>query len=164
LTRAAGVYTAPNTCGPLSGATAVTLSGGNDSSALTTGCYQYTLTGTDNVGNEDTVQSQAIKVDTSDPVCNPGDRPISGSSPPEPLADLPDRRLRQPERRPDDLLRRRRRRARGRRGRAAAPQRGACRRRLPELHGGRLVDDRDRSGRHRDPVEPRDRALLPVAA
>ena len=32
---------------------------------LATGCYRYTLTGTDNVGNQSTVQSTIVKVDTS---------------------------------------------------------------------------------------------------
>ena len=36
-------------------------------SGLATGCYRYTLTGTDNVGNQSTRQSTIVKVDTSAP-------------------------------------------------------------------------------------------------
>jgi hypothetical protein len=66
LTRSTGTLSA-NACGTLSGSTAVTVSGGNDSATLTTGCYQYTLTGTDNVGNTATATSGVIKVDTVAP-------------------------------------------------------------------------------------------------
>lgn len=66
ITRAAGTLSG-NLCGPLTGATAVTLSGGNDSAPLATGCYQYTLTGTDNEGHSSTATSGSVKVDTSAP-------------------------------------------------------------------------------------------------
>ncbi len=67
ITRSSGTLT-NNTCGAVSGATPVTLSGGNDSDTLSTGCYQYTLTGTDNVGNVATATSAIVMVDTSPPV------------------------------------------------------------------------------------------------
>jgi hypothetical protein len=66
ITRATGTLTG-NSCGSLSGATAVTVSGGNDAASLATGCYQYTLTGTDNAGNTATTSSSAVKVDTTGP-------------------------------------------------------------------------------------------------
>jgi hypothetical protein len=66
VTRASGTL-AGDTCGALSGATAVTVSGGHDAASLPSGCYQYTLTGTDNVGNVATTQSAVVKVDTSAP-------------------------------------------------------------------------------------------------
>jgi hypothetical protein len=66
LTRAAGTLSG-NSCGSLSGSTAVTVTSGNDSATLATGCYQYTLTGTDRVGNVATAQSGVIKVDTTAP-------------------------------------------------------------------------------------------------
>jgi hypothetical protein len=56
-----------NTCGSFSGATPVTMSGGNDSATLSSGCYQYTLTGTDNVGNVATATSAIVMVDTTPP-------------------------------------------------------------------------------------------------
>jgi hypothetical protein len=56
-----------DSCGSFSGSDPVTISGGNDSDALTTGCYRYTLTGTDNAGNSATSQSAVVKVDTSPP-------------------------------------------------------------------------------------------------
>ncbi len=66
ITRASGTLT-NNTCGALSGSTPVTLSGGDDSSTLSTGCYRYTLTGTDNVGNVATATSAVVMVDTTPP-------------------------------------------------------------------------------------------------
>ena len=66
LTRASATLT-NNVCGALSGSTAVTISGGNDATTLTAGCYQYTLTGTDNVANQATAQSTIVKVDSSVP-------------------------------------------------------------------------------------------------
>lgn len=66
LTRASGTLS-NNSCDTLSGAAAVTVSGGNDSATLTTGCYQYTLTGVDNVGNTSTATSGIVKVDTVAP-------------------------------------------------------------------------------------------------
>ena len=66
LTRGAGTL-ANNTCGSFTGSTAVTVSGGNDSATLASGCYQYTLTGTDRVGNQ-AVTTATAKVDTTPPV------------------------------------------------------------------------------------------------
>jgi Bacterial Ig-like domain len=67
ITRSSATLT-NNTCGPLTGAAPVTVSGGDDSATLSSGCYQYTLTGTDNVGNVATVASAVVMVDTSPPV------------------------------------------------------------------------------------------------
>ena len=66
ITRATGTLT-NNVCGGLNGATVVTISAGNDPSSLASGCYQYTLTGTDAVGNKQTALSTVVKVDTSLP-------------------------------------------------------------------------------------------------
>jgi hypothetical protein len=66
ITRASGTLT-NNTCGALSGSTPVTVTAGSDSSTLSTGCYQYTLTGTDNVGNMTTAMSAVVMVDTTPP-------------------------------------------------------------------------------------------------
>jgi hypothetical protein len=65
-TRAAGTLSG-GTCGPLSGATPVTFAGANDSQPLTTGCYQYTLSAVDNVGNATSTTSTVVKVDTTAP-------------------------------------------------------------------------------------------------
>ncbi len=54
-------------CPAPSGSTAVTIVGGNDAAALAEGCYRYTLTGTDNVGNVATRQSAIVTVDTTVP-------------------------------------------------------------------------------------------------
>lgn len=62
VTRATGTLS-NDVCGPISGATAVTITGGNDPAALGTGCYRYTLTGTDNAGNSATAVSAVVKVD-----------------------------------------------------------------------------------------------------
>jgi hypothetical protein len=65
LTRAAGTLSA-GSCGAVSGTSLVTVSGGNDTQTLTTGCYQYSLAATDNVGNVATpAQSSVVKVDTT---------------------------------------------------------------------------------------------------
>jgi hypothetical protein len=66
FTRAAGTLSA-GACGSLTGTTLVTVSGGNDSATLGTGCYQYTLTATDNVGNATSTTSSVVKVDTTAP-------------------------------------------------------------------------------------------------
>ena len=58
---------AADACGSFSGSDPVTITAGNDADTLTTGCYRYTLTGTDNVGNQSSVQSAIVKVDTSAP-------------------------------------------------------------------------------------------------
>ena len=54
-------------CGSFAGTDPVTILAGNDADTLTTGCYRYTLTATDNVGNQSSVQSTIVKVDTSAP-------------------------------------------------------------------------------------------------
>jgi hypothetical protein len=66
LTRAHATLSG-NSCGGFTGSDAVTISGGNDSDTLVTGCYRYTLAGTDNAGNNATTQSAIVKVDTSPP-------------------------------------------------------------------------------------------------
>ncbi len=64
ITRASGTFSG-GSCGTLSGSTPVTVSGGNDSAALGTGCYQYTLTGTDKAGNTASAHSAVVQVDTT---------------------------------------------------------------------------------------------------
>ena len=66
LTRESATLAA-DACGSFSGSDPVTITAGNDADTLTTGCYRYTLTGTDNVGNQSSVQSAIVKVDTSPP-------------------------------------------------------------------------------------------------
>src|SRR5439155_8762617 len=53
-----------NVCGAFGSAT--TIVGNPNQTGLATGCYRYTLTGTDNVGNTVSIQT-TVKVDTSDP-------------------------------------------------------------------------------------------------
>ncbi|HEY7396767.1 MAG TPA: Ig-like domain-containing protein [Gaiellaceae bacterium] len=64
LTRRFASFSAPDTCGSFGSAT--TLSGAPAQSGLSTGCYRYTLTGTDAVGNTLTL-STTVEIDTSDP-------------------------------------------------------------------------------------------------
>ena len=66
LTRQSATL-AGDACGSFTGSDPVTITAGNDADTLTTGCYRYTLTGTDNVGNQSSVQSTIVKVDTSAP-------------------------------------------------------------------------------------------------
>ncbi|MDX6439924.1 MAG: large repetitive protein, partial [Gaiellaceae bacterium] len=66
LTRESATLTT-GSCGLFSGSDPVTILGGNDADTLTTACYRYTLTGTDNVGSQASVQSTIVKVDTSAP-------------------------------------------------------------------------------------------------
>ncbi len=66
FTRATATLTG-DSCGSFSGSTVVTISGGNDADTLTTGCYRYTLAAGDRVGNQASVQSTIVKVDTSAP-------------------------------------------------------------------------------------------------
>jgi hypothetical protein len=73
-----------NACGAFSGSTTVTISSGHDSQTLTTGCYRYTLTGTDNVGNQATSTSTIVKVDTTAP-SNP--LSITGTANPKQFVD-----------------------------------------------------------------------------
>ena len=64
LVRTTAGYTSADTCGSFGSPT--TLVGTPAQNGLTTGCYRYTLTGTDNVGNTTTITT-TVKVDTSDP-------------------------------------------------------------------------------------------------
>src|SRR5439155_8877928 len=64
LVRTSASFTSADTCGAFGSAT--TLVGTPAQSGLATGCYKYTLTGTDNVGNSVSVWT-VVKVDTSAP-------------------------------------------------------------------------------------------------
>ena len=81
ITRATGTLSG-NVCSTLSGATVVTITGGHDSATLTNGCYQYTLTGTNNAGTVATATSAIVMVDTSQPsggITSPSAGTISGT-------------------------------------------------------------------------------------
>src|SRR6185503_14781078 len=54
-------------CGGFTGTDPVTILAGNDADTLSSGCYRYTLTATDNVGNQVVTQSAIVKVDVSAP-------------------------------------------------------------------------------------------------
>jgi Bacterial Ig domain len=82
VTRAAGTLSG-NVCGTLSGATVVTITSGRDSATLSNGCYQYTLTGTNNAGAVATATSAIVKVDTSAPsgaITSPSTGTVSGTT------------------------------------------------------------------------------------
>jgi hypothetical protein len=64
LVRTSAAYTSPNVCGAFGTPTMIV--GNPNQTSLATGCYRYTLTGTDNVGNTVSIQT-TVKVDTSDP-------------------------------------------------------------------------------------------------
>src|SRR6185312_8604280 len=64
LSRSSASYSAADTCGTYGAPT--TLVGTPAQSGLATGCYRYTLTGTDNVGNTVGI-STVVKVDTTAP-------------------------------------------------------------------------------------------------
>jgi hypothetical protein len=65
-TRTSATYTSANVCGAFGSSTPLTPGVTTTDNGLSTGCYRYTLTGTDNVGN--TVSKQiTVKVDTSPP-------------------------------------------------------------------------------------------------
>jgi Bacterial Ig domain/Bacterial Ig-like domain len=64
LVRASATYSAPDSCGAFGSPSTIT--GNPDQNSLPTGCYKYTLTGTDTVGNTVSI-STTVKVDTSDP-------------------------------------------------------------------------------------------------
>src|SRR5204862_7775357 len=64
LTRETGSFPAPNVCGSDGAPSAIT--GNPDQNGLATGCYRFTLTGADNVGNVVTLTT-VVKVDKSDP-------------------------------------------------------------------------------------------------
>jgi hypothetical protein len=66
LTRESATLAAA-ACGSFSGSDPVTIVDGDDADTLATGCYRYTLTATDNVGNQASVLSTVVKVDTSAP-------------------------------------------------------------------------------------------------
>ena len=81
VTRGAGTLSG-NVCGVISGSTAVTITSGHDSATLANGCYQYTLTGTNNAGTVATATSAIVKVDTSAPsggITSPSAGTISGT-------------------------------------------------------------------------------------
>jgi hypothetical protein len=63
VTRASATLT-NGSCGSFGGSTVV---GGSSDTGLASGCYQYTLTGTDNVGNTATATSAIVIVDTVAP-------------------------------------------------------------------------------------------------
>ncbi len=66
LTRENGTL-AGNNCSSYGAPTTVTITGGNDAAGpFATGCYRYTLTGTDNVGNVATLTT-TVKVDRAAP-------------------------------------------------------------------------------------------------
>src|SRR5207244_3367341 len=67
LVRTSAGYSSANVCGSFGSPT--TIVGTPNQTGLSTGCYRYTLTGTDNVGNTSSVQT-TVKVDTSDPTIN----------------------------------------------------------------------------------------------
>ena len=75
LVRTSAAYTSPNVCGAFGSPT--TIVGNPDQTSLTTGCYRYTLTGTDNVGNNVSIQT-TVKVDTSAP-SNPSVTPANAT-------------------------------------------------------------------------------------
>ena len=54
-------------CGSFTGTDPVTILAGNDADTLSSGCYRYTLTATDNVGNQVVTQSAIVKVDVTAP-------------------------------------------------------------------------------------------------
>ena len=54
-------------CGSFAGTDPVTILAGNDADTLSSGCYRYTLTATDNVGNQVSTQSTIVKVDVTAP-------------------------------------------------------------------------------------------------
>ncbi|MDQ2969172.1 MAG: chitobiase/beta-hexosaminidase C-terminal domain-containing protein, partial [Actinomycetota bacterium] len=64
LVRTSAGYSSADVCGAFASPT--TIVGSPNQSGLTTGCYRYTLTGTDNVGNTVSIQT-TVKVDTSAP-------------------------------------------------------------------------------------------------
>ena len=76
LTRASATLTA-NSCGSFGSASTIT---GTPAQSLSTGCYLYTLSGTDNVGNTVSITS-IVKVDTDNPtvsLTDPG-TPVAGT-------------------------------------------------------------------------------------
>src|SRR5207253_3900575 len=64
LVRTNASFSSPDVCGSFGSPT--TISGNPAQNGLATGCYRYTLTGTDNVGNSVSI-STTVKVDTTDP-------------------------------------------------------------------------------------------------
>src|SRR3954471_15408576 len=64
LVRTSASFSSTDVCGAFGSPT--TIIGNPAQNGLATGCYRYTLTGTDNVGNTTSIQT-TVKVDTSDP-------------------------------------------------------------------------------------------------
>ena len=64
LVRTSASFSSADVCGAFASPT--TIVGNPAQNGLATGCYRYTLTGTDNVGNTTSIQT-TVKVDTSDP-------------------------------------------------------------------------------------------------
>jgi hypothetical protein len=80
LIRTSASFSSADTCGSFG--SPITLSGNPSESGLASGCYKYTLTGTDNVGNTASV-STVVKVDTDNPtvsLTDPG-TPLGGTTP-----------------------------------------------------------------------------------
>jgi large repetitive protein len=78
LVRTSATFSSADTCGAF--ASPVTIPGSPNQSGLATGCYKYTLTGTDNVGNTVSILT-IVKVDTDNPnisLTNPG-TPVGGT-------------------------------------------------------------------------------------
>ncbi|HEU5277858.1 MAG TPA: Ig-like domain-containing protein [Gaiellaceae bacterium] len=78
LVRTSATFSSPDTCGAFGSAT--TIVGNPSQSGLATGCYKYTLTGTDNVGNTASIAT-IVKVDTDNPsvsLTDPG-TPLAGT-------------------------------------------------------------------------------------
>ncbi len=78
LVRTSASFSSADTCGSFG--SPVTVVGSPSQSGLTTGCYMYTLTGTDNVGNTVSI-STVVKVDTNNPsvsLTDPG-TPLAGT-------------------------------------------------------------------------------------
>ena len=79
LVRTTASFSTPDTCGTFG--SPITLVGNPSESGLATGCYKYTLTGTDNVGNTVSI-STIVKVDTDNPtvsLTDPG-TPLGGTA------------------------------------------------------------------------------------
>ena len=80
LVRTSASFSSADVCGAFGSPT--TIVGNPAQNGLATGCYRYTLTGTDNVGNTTSIQT-TVKVDTDSPsvfLTNPG-TPLAGTVP-----------------------------------------------------------------------------------
>ena len=79
LVRTNASFSSPDTCGAFG--SPITIVGNPGESGLATGCYKYTLTGTDNVGNSVSI-STIVKVDIDNPtvsLTDPG-TPLGGTT------------------------------------------------------------------------------------